>query len=336
VLAGDAGLQIVDGNHVATLPGAPRLGLALAVGGDATGMCAGGLDGLWTEARGTWTHGPTRGGLPSNDISALAADGDTLWVGTFDHGLARFDGHTWHAVAGVDARINALAVAPDSIWIGTAEGVAQVDRTERVLATYSRRDGIPGRSALAVTVLHDGRVAVGSSSGAALIDRGRVSRVGPHGGTAIGNVWAIAEGDDGSLWLGAVTGLYHGPAQTWTTKDGGDAGTWDRRSVASGDLHDDWVTAIVVSHDTVWAGTYKGGVAQIDRDKVTQLDGGWINPGGLARDGEQLAAATMDGLVVRDGTSWRTIAKLPGRDATAIAYVGRTMWVATRRGLYAR
>ena len=196
---------------------------------------------------------------------------------------------------------------------------------------------MPGRSALALAQLRDGRIVVGSSSGAAIIDDHRVLRVGPRGGeAALGNVWAIAEADDGTLWLGATTGLYHGPALAWSAKDGGEVGAWERHSVASGELRDDWVTAIVATHDAVWAGTYNGGVTKIDRAGATQLGGGWINPAGLAWEGDHLLAATMDGLVRLDGTAWTTIRDLPGRDTTAVVRMRTTMWVATRRGIATR
>jgi ligand-binding sensor domain-containing protein len=299
-------------------------------------VCAGGLDGLWTRRGDAWSHAAPRGGLPSNDISALAADGDTLWVGTFDHGLATFDGKRWTTIAGVDPRIDAIVVAPDAIWVGTAEGLVALDRTGRIVQQYTRRDGLPGRSVLALARLHDGRIVVGSSNGAAIVDGGHLARIGPRTSAAdkgLGNVWAIAEDRDGSVWLGATTGLYHGPALAWSAKDGGEVGAWDHRGVATGELRDDWVTAIAVGDDAVWVGTYKGGVARV-RNGTASIADGWVNPAGLAIDGDRVLAATMDGLMTidRNGSS-STISGLPGRDVTAVARIGRTVWVATRRGL---
>ncbi len=311
--------------------------------------CAGGLDGLWT--RGTreaaWQHAPLRGGLPSNDIAALAADGDTLWVGTFDHGLATLTNGHWKTidVPGLDARIDAIVVAPDAVWVGTAEGLVAVSRDgNRVIARFTRSDGLPGRSVLSLVRLSDGRIAVGSSSGAAVIDNGRLERVGPQGGLGherVGNVWAIADGSAGTLWLGTTTGLYHGAATAWAGKDGGDAsvaGAWTRFSVASGALRDDWVTAIATRGDAVWVGTYKGGVTRIDLTSATvatALGDGWINPAGLVWDGDHLLVSTMDGLRSGDGATnaWTTTSGLPGRDVTASVRIGGTLWVATRRGL---
>jgi hypothetical protein len=45
----------------------------------------------------------------------------------------------------------------------------------------------------------------------------------------------------------------------------------------------------------------------------------------------------MDGLMIGDGqgTAWTATPGLPGRDTTAAVRAGRTLWVATRRGLVA-
>jgi hypothetical protein len=156
-------------------------------------------------------------------------------------------------------------------------------------------------------------------------------------------VWAFAEAG-GSLWLGTTTGVYRGPATGWSTKDGADdaaavAERWQRFSVATGHLKDDWVTALAVKDGVVFAGTYNGGITRLDDDGdrivATQLAGGWINPSGLRWDGDRLLAATMDGLVAGDGAhpTWTTVHDLPGKDTTAALRIDRTLWVATRRGL---
>jgi hypothetical protein len=372
--AGTDGLTTVDHGRIVTLAGAPR-GFAQALGAAHGAVCTGGLDGLWlrapraataaTTATAAWRHAPRAGGPPSSDISAIAADGPRLWVGTFDQGLATYEPERgWRRITapGLDARINAIVVEPRAagahIWIATAEGIAVLDATGTVVTRLGRHDGLPSRSVLSLARLADGRIVAGTSVGAAFVDGGTVHRVGPRvpGDKGIGNVWAIAEAA-GALWLGTTTGLYRGPATGWTTKDGADDPAtlvvppgaapdplgplpqerWQRLSVATRHLQDDWVTALAVRGDVVWAGTYNGGIARIDGDVATQLGGGWINPAGLTWDGDRLLAATMQGLVAGDGrtTAWTTTRELPGRDVTGTVRVGRTLWVATRRGLAA-
>jgi len=369
--AGTEGLVTVDHGRVVAVPGAPR-GFAQAIGAAHGALCTGGLDGLWLHSSGAgaasaaaWHHAPRASGPPSSDISAVAADGPRLWVGTFDQGLATYDpDRGWRRVAtpGLDARINALVVEPRPagahIWIGTAEGITVLDAGGASVTRLGKTDGLPSRSVLSLARLADGRIVAGTSAGAAFVDGATVRRVGPRipGDQGLGNVWAIAEAA-GTLWLGTTTGLYRGPAIGWTTKDGADdpvallaqpgptaeppgptpSGRWQRLSVATGQLHDDWVTALAARGDVIWAGTYHGGIARINGDAATQLGGGWINPAGLTWDGDRLLAATMDGLLAGDGqaATWTTTRELPGRDVTGAIRTGRTLWVATRRGLAA-
>jgi ligand-binding sensor domain-containing protein len=348
VAAGADGLTTVDRGRVIPLAGSPR-GFAQAIGGAAGAACTGGLDGLWTRARGAWHHAPQAGGPPSSDISAVVADGARLWVGSFDQGLASYDpDRGWQRIAGPgapDARINALVLEPRPdgarLWVATAEGIQVLDATGRTIRRLGRGDGLPSRSVLSIARLSDGRIIAGTSVGAAFVGDGGIQRVGPRGlgDRGIGNVWAIAETSAG-LWLGTTTGLYRGPATPWTSKDGSDdeaavADRWQRLSVAGGQLRDDWVTALVTRGDVVWAGTYNGGVARIDGDTATPLGGGWVNPSGLVWDGDHLLAATMDGLVTGDGRTpaWTATPGLPGRDVTAAVRTGKTLWIATRRGL---
>jgi hypothetical protein len=207
----------------------------------------------------------------------VVADGARLWVGTFDQGLASYDpDHGWRRIAGTDLRINALALEPGEagarLWVATAEGIQVVDQAGQIVLRLGRNDGLPSRSVLSLARLRDGRIVAGTSAGAAFVSDGGVHRVGPRGlaERGIGNVWAIAETSAG-LWLGTTTGLYRGPATAWTSKDGSDDGaalaeSWQRLSVATGHLRDDWVTALATRGDVVWAGTYNGGVSRIGGD----------------------------------------------------------------------
>lgn len=352
-VASTDGLRRVDRGRLVAVRGAPTMIAPAALGERDGQACAGGLDGLWLRAAvdGAWTAAVAPARLPSNDIAALAVDGDRLWVGTFDHGLAMLAKGQWTRVdeAAIDRRVNAIVVEPLAggaarIWIGTAAGLMTLERDAAgaiAVARITKRDGLPGRSVLALTRLADGAIAAGSSSGAALVDGGKVRRIGPHG--PIGNVWAIGQTTDGQLWLGTTTGLYRGPATPWTDKDPDGNGGWQRFAVATGALGDDWVTALAVQGTSIWAGTYRHGVVRFDAAArapgatATALGGGWINPGGLTWDGATLYASTMDGLLAGDGqrARWAPLAGLPGRDTTASVRQGDTLWVATRRGLAA-
>jgi hypothetical protein len=347
VAAGIAdGLVRVDRSRLVALAGAPR-GLAVAqtvAAGAGGAMCAGGLMGAWLRAGAgaDWTAVEDRAaaGPPSNDISALAADGDRLWVGTFDHGVAvRGADGAWRTIdhAEIDGRVNAIVVEPRAgkpsrIWIATANGLSTIDGD--ATTKLVRRDGLPGRGVLALALLRDGRMLAGTSYGAVIVGDGRPARLGPKG-TGEGAVWSVVEDADGLLWLGTTTGLYRGRP--------GDA-EWQRFSFAGGALRDDWITALVTRGRSIYAGTYNAGITRFDLPgadapdapiTATQLGDGWINPGGLAFDGDRLLASTMDGLFVGTGdtTAWTRLAGLPGKDVTAAVRLGASLFVSTRRGL---
>ena len=309
------GLRAVDRGRLGALAGGPGLLLAQAVGARDGAACAGGLDGLWLRASAAapWRSVAPAAGLPSNDISALAADGDRVWVGTFDRGLAVRDRGAWRAVThpDLDLRINALLVEPrpaarSRLWVATAAGLMTLDGSE--VSRLTRRDGLPGRSVLALARLRDGRVVAGTT-----------------------------------------TGVWRGPATA--AGKGAPAGGWQRYSLATGHLRDDWVMAIAARGRAVWVGSYKGGVVRFDLARAAVADSapagapapllathvadGWINPGGLTWDGARLVASTQEGLRSSDGTARRSTVEpgLPGKDVTAFARTGTTRWIATRRGL---
>lgn len=364
------GLQRVDRGRLVAFAGQrpPRqltFAQALGVRGDA--VCTGGLHGAWLRATddAAWIAAAPRPGPPSNDLSALAASGERLWVGSFDRGLALYEAGQWRALSHpeLDGRINAILVEPRPsrparIWIATASGLSALESPEPLAATspaapaedaaplrvsrLERADGLPGRGVLALSRLSDGRLLVGGSYGAVIVDArdaaagSRPLKIGPK---ELGAVWAVAQTADGALWLGTTTGVYRGFE---------DDRPWQRFSLATGHLSDDWVMALAARGDALYAGTYKGGVVKLAASAeapsgfaATAVRPGWVNPGGLVLDGARLLAATMDGLTTCSlagpaacvGAGWSAQPGLPGVDVTATARIGATLYVATRRGL---
>jgi hypothetical protein len=372
VVAGvSEGLQRVDRGRLVAFSGAQRpprqLSFAQALGVRGDAVCTGGLGGAWLRAGAgaPWIAAAVPPGPPSNDLSALAVEGERLWVGSFDRGLALLEGGEWRALAHpeLDGRINAILVEPrpalpSRIWIATASGLSAIESPAPLPAAalapsaaplrvsrLERADGLPGRGVLALARLGDGRLLVGGSYGAAIVDAREPSaavrpvKLGPAGA---GAVWAVAQTADGALWLGTTTGVYRGFE--------GDR-PWQRFSLATGHLSDDWVMALAVRGDELYAGTYKGGLVKLTASAgapagfaATFVRGGWVNPGGLVLDGDRLLLATMDGLTScglgslgAPGTPATCAAGmhagLPGVDVTAAARIGHTLYVATRRGL---
>jgi len=164
-----------------------------------------------------------------------------------------------------------------------------------------------------------------------------VQPLGAKQGLPLRAVWALAEGQEGDLWLGSSWGLY-----------GWRGGKAQRYSMATGHLSGDWVTALATHKDRVWVGTYRHGVDRLERQpdgtwQATALGGGWINFSGLRLQDGQLLAATMDGLrsapmaatgVGAKAHRWLAHDHLAlGRDVTASLNGGGKLWVASRRGI---
>jgi hypothetical protein len=260
-------------------------------------------------------------------------DGDTLWVGSFDHGLAKLAKGAWTKVEStkLDRRVNAILVEPRAnkssrIWVATANGISIVDGT--TVSEITKSEGLPARGALSLARMRDGRILAGTMHGAAILgDGARPIAIGLKQNLEVKNVWAVAEDSEGFLWLGATNGVFRGKP---------DDSEWTRYSVATKHLRDDWVMAIVPSGDQVFVGTYKGGVTRFAvGGTATQLGDGWINPGGLRIEGTTLYASTMTGLRTGDvtGSAWTTTDEFTVHDTTATARVGAKLFVATRRGI---
>jgi len=171
--------------------------------------------------RETWGLLNAFDGLPSDSVSVLRAQGDTLWIGTAG-GLALWDGQE---VAGrlpdgvnpspfADNHITGLAVRGDTLWVGTPVGV-YVSRLSTGLSLWGTASaGLPGPvAALAASGTDLFALAYQTTfrwddAGARwqeLADIGSVARLGDSRGVAIaassqgiyrwsGTDWAVVNG----------------------------------------------------------------------------------------------------------------------------------------------
>ena len=224
---------------------------------------------------------------------------------------------------------------PSSLWVATSRGVFRV-RGQRVKG-FGVAHGLPHLEVHTVLALRKGGILAGTARGAVIIRGEAVTTLGVKQGLPVASVWAAAEHDDGTLWIGTSKGLYR-----WFPR----ARRYERYSVSSGHLADDYVTALQVHGGAVYAGTYNSGVSRLTslsgKVEATQLKGGWINFGGLRIHDGALYASTMTGLrtlpltclATPGGCAWteRPLAAR-GRDVTAVVPLSGGLWVASRRGV---
>jgi hypothetical protein len=280
------------------------------------------------------------------NVAALALAPEGLLVGTFDQGLYVLgrDAQVYRArEPALNQNINALHYdgSNRALWVATARGLV---RCQTAPIRECRRFGRPAE-VHALLVRHDGGVLAGGEAGLTFIDRaGAVEfTLDRKHGAPFRGVWALAEASDGTLFVGSSNGLHWAAIDRFRSA-GPNKADFGRASLVTGQLADDWVTAVAISGDRVIVGLYNAGVAILRRaghglESVSADRGlGYVNVAGIRvlPDGK-LAVSTMDGLRVGGPGSWQTIAT-PNPDVTAVlpGLSGARYFVGTRRGVVER
>jgi pimeloyl-ACP methyl ester carboxylesterase len=155
---------------------------------------------------------PDNSGLSSSWVTALAVDGDTLWVGTYDRGLSRYDGRAWEVYstensALADDHVNAIAIAIDKrgwVWIGTDHGVSLFDGLN--WQTHTAADGLADDHVEAIASDSQGRLWFGTAKGVSVFDGSGWTVYTARDGLAADFVSALAADPAGDLWLGTLGG----------------------------------------------------------------------------------------------------------------------------------
>jgi ligand-binding sensor domain-containing protein len=274
-----------------------------------------------------------RGGLPANDVAAVAAAPDGgVWVGLFDAGLARLaaDGRVvgaWREADGLlDDRVNALAIDASrrGVWIATERGLAFRGDAGgfRAVPPY-------GRHVNTVAVVGE-RVFCGLPDGLWELAGNRLVRLDDFPLPRVTSIGPVAAEDGLPRFVGSAAGL----------AVRGDA-AWSVIGAAGGQLPEDWVTALAPLPDGgVLAGTYQGGVHRVrpDGSVVAVSLNRAVNPNALFADAATILAGTLEGGLwigptLADGGAWVRLGGLPSADVTGVARAGGALWIATRGGV---
>ena len=175
-----------------------------------------------------WTIYTVSDGIPSNQIQAIAIDGQTLWIGT-PKGLAQIDlsGGTWQPITDITDHINtlfdeeqpidvrALAVDNQELWIGTLNrGVIRYNKTTTFPDIFDIRNGLPDNT------IYDIKI------------------------------------DKDEVWIGTFAGVARHLRST---------GDWINYSKANDGLPADDIVALAVTQDRIWIGTSQNGIAVYNR-----------------------------------------------------------------------
>lgn len=178
-----------------------------------------------------WTIYTVSDGMPSNQIQAIAVDGETLWIGT-PQGLAQIDLRmgTWQPVTDITDHINtlfdeekpidvrALAVDDRELWIGTLNhGIIRYNKQTTFPDIFDIRNGLPDNTIYDIEI----------------------------------------DSVNDEVWIGTFAGV----ARYQRATD-----EWKKYSKASHGLPADDIVALAVTLDRIWVGTSQSGMAVYNRN----------------------------------------------------------------------
>jgi hypothetical protein len=279
-------------------------------------------------------------GLPSDDVSCVALSGTgEVFAGT-SHGLARFNGHQWTAIAAVAGPVKLLAPVADGVYAAAGDRL------------WSVRGGNAQSVAPLPTMSHAGDdLCCLAADGAAnrnavwLGTRFGLFELGKSDFAAVGSLNALLGADqavrqvaiaaDGRVAVAGATGLFVR----------GTTGTWERPNPVDG-VRSWWLRDVrgvaFDSNDKLWFASPAGAGRQIDGEKWS-LDTG--DEGLPYNDFTTIAAGpagtvwfgTHKGAIRFDGSTWnyrQGLRWLPDDDVRAIAVSsGGDAWFATAHGM---
>lgn len=290
-----------------------------------------------------WESYSTESGLASDLVyEILPREDGTLLVGT-EAGLFRGEprpfGMSFKSVAGLNGfAVHSLRRLSDGdVWIGTeTRGVARIDARTGKVMWFGERQGLIGKAAYTLRFDREQRLWVATEAGLFLATPPyrMFSRITDLPST---RVWAVAEGTDGTVWAGAVGGLYEFAA-----------GRWRNLTRSDGLTNTEVLSLGAGPNGAVWVGyRFGGGI-----DRVIPKAGGVAIEKGVQRSGSdgliyfldfdkmgRLWAGTERGVDIRDGAHWGhfdTSDGLAWDDCNLNAFAegpDGTVWIGTSGGL---
>ncbi len=265
----------------------------------------------WSETRTHWDLVNAFDGVPSDTITALRADGDTMWIGT-TRGIALWDGKQLAgAVPDVGTvspfrsnLVTGIVVWGDSLFVGTADGIF-VARLSQNLATWSEADA--GMANLSVADMARTSGEMFASSGGTVY---RWTGSGPwvHVPVPGDNTSLVAKmrDDFGMVLAASPNGLFAWNGSFWN----GVAGGW---GTGSGPDLNEFATASDGALYNVHNGTLylrPAGQSSFTNTRPAGPEGNVIV--GLAHERQSIWIGTDGQGVSRfDGTNWRLWPRAP-------------------------
>jgi ligand-binding sensor domain-containing protein/signal transduction histidine kinase len=149
--------------------------------------------------------------IREDNIFCLTASRDgALWIGTDGGGLLRYSRRTFRAYSTANGLTNPFVrtVYEDNrgvVWVGTDDGLFRLSGANFVRMDGGRNNRIPAMAVHAIREDRHGNLWVGGST-LVRIAAGEVTEY-PTGEDSAGRVKSILETNDGTIWVGTVSGL---------------------------------------------------------------------------------------------------------------------------------
>ena len=290
-----------------------------------------------------WENYSSVSGLASDIVYEIQPRPDgAIWVGS-EGGLLRGErrqfGITWKKVKGLQGfPVHGVRVASNGdLWLGTeAHGAAHFDVKTGAVAWFGEAQGLLGKSAYTVRFDRQHRLWAATEVGlfVATAPYRRFSHVAE---LASSQVWAVAEGSDGTLWAGGAGGLFSYADGHWKT------------FTRSNGLSNQEVLALGAgANGTMWVGyRFGGGIDRVHLHAGSlSVEKGVQRPGtdGLVYFLEldamgRLWAGTERGIDMWDGSRWSHYDMSDGlawNDCDLNAFAedsDGTVWIGTSGGL---
>ncbi|MDA8017451.1 MAG: EAL domain-containing protein [Thermoanaerobaculia bacterium] len=160
-----------------------------------------------------------------------------------------------------------FSLAQDSegyLWVGTPDGVSRFDGLQ--LNTFGKDEGLGDSVVRKLLETRDGTLWAGTDRGLSRRHPGesQFEALGPDIGLVGTSVRDIQEDPSGGLWLATYAGLY----RLEPTQDGFESRQW---TIEDGLPHNRVRSVLLATDGKVWIGTYGGGMAVWDGQRIRTL-----------------------------------------------------------------
>ncbi len=278
-------------------------------------------DGLYEFNGAKWTHDAHDVPVLAREITAMAGDAQTLWIGTRREGIWRRHIGKWtqflHGEEPLAHNVQFLARFRQLVWASTLDDglICRDGNSWRHVAPPTLSSSAPRQMWVWKDVLYvrHGTGIVDSFDGATwtknalrTIPRPGVYALGGDESRLVASGWGGWAEFDGKTWTPhydvpelkgvPVLGVMCDGDEVWLATQSRGAGVWNRATGAlkwldeRAGLPDDWVTVLGKLNSKIYAGTFVGGLARLDGDR-------WFSFPELKGENVTSLCATPDGIL---------------------------------------